>query len=145
MSDFIACHTTKDDIHILTFCVRVHRGYFGALTPRHYAVYRVSYFIVCRITQSHTHILASYKRVCGNYFGARLPRHYLASSLPRVTMAEYRLFYRALLQKRPIIFHHYCHYDTSHVPPHHFPHYGMATIGRLLKMTGLFCRTSFFL
>jgi len=49
----------------------------------------------------------------------------------QVSFAEYRLFYRALLQKRPLVVEESDKRDND---------YGVATIRRLLRITGLFCR-----
>jgi len=46
---------------------------------------------------------------------------------------SFRLFYRALLQKRPIILY-------SAKEPTFATKYGVATMSTLLKITGLFCR-----
>jgi len=51
-----------------------------------------------------------------------------------VSFAEYRLFYRALLQKRPR--------DVYRV---YYTCCGVAMISTLLQITGLFCRVSFLL
>ena len=69
-----------------------------------------------------------------------------------VPFAEYRLFYRALSQKRPIILKSllivadilydmnvtksYIHACNIH------SFYGVATVSRLLKIIGIFCRIS---
>jgi len=49
-----------------------------------------------------------------------------------VSFAEYGLFYRALLQKRPCVF-------LRLLTPHEAD-YGVATMSRLLKIIGLFCK-----
>jgi len=93
-------------------------------------------------------------------------RRSVASIKFKVSFADYRLFYRALLQKRPIILsilltkatpYHtsgsnyrsllqnivtfigfFCKRDLSF----YRSYYGVATISRLLKIIGLFCRIS---
>ena len=55
----------------------------------------------------------------------------------QVSYAEYRLFYRALLQKRPIILRSLLmHLNVTQL------YYGVASISRLLKIIGLLCRVS---
>ena len=49
----------------------------------------------------------------------------------QLSFAEYSLFYKALLQKRPIILRSLLIEATP---------YGVALISRLLKITGLVCR-----
>ena len=57
-----------------------------------------------------------------------------------VFFAGYRLFYRALLQRRPVILRSQkCTVYTTIMSIYH---YGVATISRLLKIKGLFCRIS---
>ena len=71
----------------------------------------------------------------------------------QVSFAEYRLFYRALLQKRPIILKSLLIVATPYsyddvVSLYHYvtsgdgttASYGVATISRFLKMIGLFFR-----
>jgi len=64
----------------------------------------------------------------------------------QISFAEYHLFYRALFQKRPIILmNEACHRHTDiiGVSPSVFQRlYGVASISRLLKIIGLFCRIS---
>ena len=58
------------------------------------------------------------------------------STLDVYGVKEYCLFYRALLQKRPIILSkHIYNQNTSTLYA-----YGVATISRLLKIIGLFCK-----
>ena len=52
-------------------------------------------------------------------------------SIEHFSFAEYRLFYGALLQKRPMILR--CNKTA---------YYGVATISKLIKITVLFCRIS---
>jgi len=52
----------------------------------------------------------------------------------QVTFAEYHLFYRSLLQERPIILRSLLIVAT------HINQYGVAMIRKLLENTGLFCR-----
>jgi len=64
----------------------------------------------------------------------------------QVSLAEYSLFYRALLQKRPtilrslLIIAHESFYFLSIYHDYRFTIYGVATIGRFLKIKGLFCK-----
>jgi len=53
----------------------------------------------------------------------------------QVSFAEYSLFYRALLQKRPVILAH-------DLPDAHDLSYlnGVATVSRIDKIIGLFCK-----
>ena len=53
----------------------------------------------------------------------------------QVSCAEYRLFHRDLLQKRPICLRSLLIVATP---------YGVATISRLLKMIGLFCKRALY-
>ena len=55
----------------------------------------------------------------------------------QVSFAEYRLFYRALLQKRPILLRSLLlHMNVTQL------YLGVASISRLLKIIGLLCRVS---
>jgi len=67
---------------------------------------------------------------------ARVGRLRLVGSLKlEVSFAEYCVFYRALLQKRPMILR-----SLLLVAVGGWGSYGVATLSRLLKMIGLFCK-----
>ena len=67
---------------------------------------------------------------------ARVGRLRLVGSLKlEVSFAEYCVFYRALLQKRSMILR-----SLLLVAVGGWSSYGVATISRLLKMIGLFCK-----
>jgi len=64
-------------------------------------------------------------------------QHHQMTSFPRklqVSFAEYRRFYRSRLQKRPVILRSLLQHHLMILIP------GVATISRLLNITGLFCK-----
>ena len=85
-------------------------------------------------------IVSVWYDACCEQFKLRVYTRHLITSWKVTSFAEHGLFYRALLQKRPIISSWLLTDFTIIVAPSSSIWYEVATISRLLKIIGLFCK-----
>ena len=158
-SQYLQSHGVFVRIYIHTLLL-----YVSIFTRDVYICIHMYISIFARCLCIHTYISIFTRCLCLYLYSLRV----VGSLKWQVSFAEYRLFYRALLQKRPIILyiHTECihiHTECIHLYPHVqiyirtlplYPHVYIyihtlplyisifTTSSRLLKMTGLFCRIS---
>ena len=119
-------------IHVCTYIQSAQYG--GVVAPNHPAT---------SVMKVSTEIAAPSRSIKSDGFLGTWWLRLVSSLKLQVSLAEHSLFYRALLQKRPMILRSLLLEATQYRGIHRISPgewYGVASSSRLLKIVGLFCK-----